>query len=112
MQLTLRDNLFGELKATLRSLQVKVSRQNEDIEKGKSFERPDDSKAQTVAVFLKRLAIMIVLSGLIAGAAAIWYYFGWQIFLAYSIPACLVLLIAINYSWCYVAAVTAPRDIG
>ncbi|KAI4464380.1 long-chain fatty acid transport protein [Holotrichia oblita] len=104
-------NLYGNLKHRIR-LQVNVQRQNEDdIEKGKSSRRTDDAKTQTVAVFLKRLVIMIILSGLVAGGAAIWYYFGWQYFLAYFFPALILFLILAKYDWWYVAVVTAPRDL-
>lgn len=104
-------NLYGDLKHRIR-LQVNVQRQNEDdIEKGKSSRRPDHAKTQSVTVFLKRLVIMIILSGLVAGAAAIWYYFGWQYFLAYFFPAVILFLIVVYYDWCHVAVVTAPRDL-
>lgn len=113
MQLKLHNLLvtyYPKKTQTLR-LQVNVSRQNEDLEKGKPRRDSDDTKTYSVTVLLKRLAIMIILSALIAGGAALWYYFGWQCFLGYLFPAILVFLIVVNYDWCYVAVVTAPRDI-
>lgn len=66
-----------------------------------------------VYVHLLRAAIMIlIISGIIAALALIWYYTGWIFLLQLAIVVAVAFFIAGKYyRWVYVAVMTAPRDI-
>ncbi|XP_022901811.2 long-chain fatty acid transport protein 4-like isoform X1 [Onthophagus taurus] len=97
--------------------QTSSKHRNADVEKGditrgasKGHDDVVEEKTQIVTVFLQRVAVMFLMSGLMTGGGLLWYYEGWEYFLIYLFPALLLFLIIVKHDWFYVAACTAKRD--
>lgn len=79
---------------------------------GRNRGRLRSRRAAHGCVLYRVFAMLVLVSGVVAFVAAVWFYFGWMFAAQLGIVVVVVVAIINNvHRWLYVALVTAPRDI-